>query len=48
LQRCSRDGDINESKIRNVVELGGFSIANFSYRPDAEENSSLQHDDCID
>jgi putative Mg2+ transporter-C (MgtC) family protein len=34
--RCSRDGDVSESQIRNVVETGGFSIANFSYRLDAE------------
>ncbi|MET0917438.1 MAG: MgtC/SapB family protein [Burkholderiales bacterium] len=34
--RCSRDGDVSESQIRGVVERGGFSIANFSYRLDAE------------
>lgn len=34
--RCSRDGSVNESQVRSVVKSGGFSIANFSYRLDAE------------
>lgn len=34
--RCARDGDVRDSQIRDVVERGGFSIANFSYRLDAE------------
>jgi putative Mg2+ transporter-C (MgtC) family protein len=34
--RCSREGGLDESQIRNVVERGGFSIANFSYRLDGE------------
>lgn len=34
--RSSRNGDFGESQIRNLVERGGFSIANFSYRLDAE------------
>ena len=34
--RCARDSSVNEGQIRSVVETGGFSIANFSYRLDAE------------
>jgi putative Mg2+ transporter-C (MgtC) family protein len=34
--RCSRDGGLDESQVRSVVERGGFSIANFSYRLDGE------------
>jgi putative Mg2+ transporter-C (MgtC) family protein len=34
--RCVRNGDVSESQIRNLVEHGGFSIANFSYRLDGE------------
>lgn len=34
--RCARDGEVGENEIRDLVERGGFSIANFSYRLDAE------------
>jgi putative Mg2+ transporter-C (MgtC) family protein len=34
--RCARNGNVNESQIRDLVERGGFSIANLSYRLDAE------------
>ena len=34
--RFSRDGNIDESQIRELVRLHRFSIANFSYRMDGE------------
>jgi putative Mg2+ transporter-C (MgtC) family protein len=34
--RCARNGNVNERQIRDLVERGGFSIANFSYRLDEE------------
>jgi putative Mg2+ transporter-C (MgtC) family protein len=34
--RCARDGYATEGRIRDVVEGGGFSCANFSYRLDNE------------
>jgi putative Mg2+ transporter-C (MgtC) family protein len=34
--RCSLDGDVTESQIRELVRHHRFSIANFSYRLDAD------------